>query len=193
MSPKKAGRSNITEMLHQWNSGKADVIDELLPLIYDELHKRAAAYMRRERRNHTLQATALVHEAYLKMVDQRGDNWKNRDHFFAIAAQAMRRILVDHAKGRHRQKRGGREEDLPLDEALVIGVDDSDVDLLALNEAMQRLATFDPRQEKLVELRYFGGLTLDEAARALGVSRATAAREWQLARAWLYRELTRQN
>jgi RNA polymerase sigma factor (TIGR02999 family) len=193
MSEGDAVRPNVTEMLRQWSSGNAEVMDELLPLIYDELHKRAAAYLRRERPNHTLQATALVHEAYLKLIDQREGNWSSRDHFFAIAAQAMRRILVDHARSRHRQKRGGSNEDLPLEDALLASADERNVDLIALDEAMKRLAKFDPQQERIVELRYFGGLSLDEAANALGISRATAARDWQVAKAWLHREMTRKN
>jgi len=193
MNEGEAVRPNVTEMLRQWSSGNAEVMNDLLPLIYDELHKRAAAYLRRERPNHTLQATALVHEAYLKLVDQRQDNWSSRDHFFAIAAQAMRRILVDHARSRHRQKRGGSNEDLPLEDALLASADETNVDLIALDEAMARLAKFDPQQERIVELRYFGGLSLDEAANALGISRATAARDWQVAKAWLHREMTRKD
>ena len=162
-------------------------------MIYDELHRRAAAYMRRERQNHTLQPTALVHEAYIKLLDQRGGKWNDREHFFAIASKVMRRILVDHAKSRHRQKRGGTSEDLPLDDALIAGVDLDRTDLMALDEALTRLAKLDEQQERLVELRYFAGLTLDEAARALGISRATAARDWQWAKAWLHREMTRES
>jgi RNA polymerase sigma-70 factor (ECF subfamily) len=193
MSPKKAVQPNITEMLHQWTRGQTEVMNELLPLIYDELHRRAAVYLRRERKNHTLQPTALVHEAYLRLIDQHDDNWQSREHFFAIAAQAMRRILVDHARNRHRQKRGGSNEDLPLEEALVAAADEANVDLVALDEAMVKLAKFDPQRERIVELRYFGGLTVDEAAKAMGVSRATAARDWQVAKAWLHREMTRRN
>ena len=193
MSPKKAVSPNITELLHEWNSGRTEVAEALLPLIYDELHRRAAAYMRRERRNHTLQPTALVHEAYLKLIGQRNDKWNDRQHFFAIASQVMRRILVDHARSRNRHKRGGSQEDLPLEEALLAGAEEANVDLLALDEAMSRLAKFDPQQERLVELRYFGGMSLEEAAKALGISRATAARDWQVAKAWLHREMTRRN
>ena len=178
-------------MLRDWGDGKPGVIDDLLPLVYSELHRQAAAYLRRERPNHTLQATALVHEAYLKLVDQRRVEWKSRGHFFAIAAQAMRRILVDHARTRHREKRGGSSEDVPLEEALLAAADEADVDVIALDEALTRLAEFDPEQERLVELRYFAGLSLEEAADVLGVSRATAAREWAVAKAWLHRELTR--
>ena len=191
MSQDEAVRPNITEMLREWSGGKTEVMDDLLPLIYDELRRRAAAYLRRERPNHTLQPTALVHEAYLKLIDQRQDNWASRDHFFAIAAQAMRRILVDHARGRHRQKRGGSNEDLPLEDALLAAADEANVDLIALDEAMKKLAKLDPQQERVVELRYFGGMSLDEAADAMSISRATAARDWQVAKAWLHREMTR--
>jgi len=184
-------KSNVTELLRQWNGGDSDVADELLPLVYDELRRRAAAYMRRERNNHTLQPTALVHEAYMKLAGQRDGNFNDREHFYAIASQVMRRILVDHAKTRHRQKRGGSSENLPLEEALLAGADATNVDLIALDEALSRLAKIDPEQERLVELRYFGGLSLDDAAKTLGISRATAAREWQVAKAWLHREMTR--
>jgi len=186
-------KANITELLHQWSSGKTEVAEELLPLIYDELHRRAAAFMRRERHNHTLQPTALVHEAYIKLIDQRNDDWNDREHFFAIASQVMRRILVDHARTRHRQKRGGSKDNLPLEDVLIAGADEANVDLIALDESMRKLAKLDPQQERLVELRYFGGLSLEEAAKAIGVSRATAAREWQVAKAWLHREMTRTN
>lgn len=183
--------SNITKLLHEWSEGRKEALDELLPKVYDELHRRAAAYLRLERPGHTLQTTALVHETYLKLIDQRSVNgWKDRGHFFAIAAQAMRRILVDHARNRHRQKRGGVGENLPLEEALLVVADESNLDLVALDEALKRLAEIDPHQEKLVELRYFAGLGLEDAAAALGVSRATAAREWQMAKAWLHRELS---
>ena len=186
-----ATKSNVTALLQQWNKGNSDVADELLPLVYDELRRRAAAYMRRERNDHTLQPTALVHEAYMKLAGQRNANFNDREHFYAIASQVMRRILVDHAKSRHRQKRGGPHENLPLEEALLAGADAANIDLIALDEALSRLAKIDPEQERLVELRYFGGLSLEDAAKALGVSRATAAREWQVAKAWLHREMTR--
>lgn len=180
----------ITELLHEWSDGRSGAVDELLPLVYSELRSRAAAYLRRERSNHTLQTTALVHEAYLKLADQHIE-WKNRGHFFAIAAQAMRRILVDYAKNRHRAKRGGSDENLPLEEVLLASADETGTDIAALDEALKRLAEFDPQQERLVELRYFGGLSLNESAEVLQISRATAAREWQIAKAWLHRELTR--
>jgi len=180
----------ITELLQEWSAGRTDAVDELFPLVYNELRSRAAAYLRRERANHTLQPTALVHEAYLKLVDQRAP-WKNRGHFFSIAAQAMRRILVDYAKTRHRNKRGGTQDDLQLEEVLVAAAQESAPDLTELDEALHRLAAIDKQQERLVELRYFGGLSLDETAQVLQISRATAAREWQVAKAWLHRELTR--
>jgi len=191
MTSQREGAPNITELLRAWGDGKAEAMDELLPLVYDDLRRRAAGYLRQERPDHTLQTTALVHEAYLKLVDQREVDWKNRDLFFAIAAQAMRRILVDHAKSRHRAKRGGEAEDVRLEDELLAAADANGIDIAALDEALSRLAAFDPQQEKLVELRYFAGLSLDETAKALDISRATAAREWQVAKAWLYRELTR--
>ena len=192
MQSRTPERSNITALLHEWSEGRTEALDELLPKVYDELHRRASAYLKHERPGHTLQTTALVHEAYLKLVDQRAvSGWNDRGHFFAVASQAMRRILVDYARQRHREKRGGVEEALPLEEALLAVADEADLDLVALDEALNRLAEIDPDQEKLVELRYFAGLSLDDAASALGVSRATAAREWQTAKAWLRRELTR--
>lgn len=190
MPQENSSSPRITELLQEWSDGKREAVDELLPLVYGELRSRASAYLRRERANHTLQTTALVHEAYLRLVDQRVP-WRNRGHFFAIAAQAMRRILVDYARVRHRVKRGGVNEDLSLEETLLATVDESGTDIAALDEALSRLALFDPQQERLVELRYFAGLSLEESAEALQISRATAAREWQIAKAWLHRELTR--
>jgi RNA polymerase sigma factor (TIGR02999 family) len=181
----------VTALLHEWTGGSSAAMDELLPYVYDELRRRAARYLRHERINHTLQTTALVHEAYLKLVDQESVEWKDRGHFFAVAAQAMRRILVDHAKHRNRAKRGGPGGDLQLDEALEIPAVENSVDIQALDEALSRLAKIDPQQERLVELRYFAGLSLEETAQAMNISRATAAREWQMAKAWLHRELTR--
>ena len=183
---------HITEMLRQWSSGKQDALDELMPLIYSELHRQAAQYLRRERPNHTLQTTALIHEAYLKLVDQRDVNWESRTHFFAIAAQAMRRILVDYAKTRNREKRGGAAENLPLEEALQVQAkEEKSIDLIALDEALTRLAEIDEQQARVVELRYFADLSLEETAEALHISRSTAARDWSVAKAWLLRELSR--
>jgi len=191
MSSGNVSAANVTELLQAWGNGNVQAMDALLPLVYNDLRRRAAAYLRRERSNHTLQTTALVNEAYLKLVDQRKVVWKNRDHFFAIAAQAMRRILVDHAKSRHRKKRGGTTEDLYIEDNLIATPGENEIDIIALDEALSKLAALDPRQERLVELRYFVGLDLEEAAKVLDISRATATREWKLAKAWLFRELTR--
>lgn len=191
MLEKRHDSHRVTALLREWTGGSPAAMDELLPYVYDELRRRAARYLRRERINHTLQTTALVHEAYLKLVDQERVEWKDRGHFFAVAAQAMRRILVDHAKHRNRAKRGGPGEDLQLDAAVEVATVEGNVDVQALDEALSRLATFDPQQERLVELRYFAGLSLEETAKAMNISRSTAAREWQVAKAWLHRELTR--
>ena len=180
----------ITQRLREWSDGDREALDELMPLVYDELHKQARRYLRRERGNHTLQTTALINEAYLKLIDQNV-NWASRTHFFAVAANLMRRILVDHARTKHRAKRGGVGEDLPLDEAMLIVSDEKTVDLIALDEALTRLAEFDEQQSRVVELRYFSGLSLEETAAALKVSRTTVANDWSLAKAWLHRELTR--
>ncbi len=185
-------RREITEMLQEWSSGNREALDELMPLIYTELHRQAAQFLRRERQNHTLQTTALIHEAYVKLIDQREVKWQNRAHFFAIAAQAMRRILVDYAKTKNREKRGGSAENLPLEEALQIQAkEEKSVDLIALDEALERLAEIDEQQARVVELRYFADLSLEATAEALHISRATAARDWSMAKAWLLRELTR--
>jgi RNA polymerase sigma factor (TIGR02999 family) len=181
----------ITRLLHEWNDGDRSALDELMPLVYGELHRQAARYLRNERSGHTLQTTALIHEAYLRLVDQTDINWESRMQFFAVAAQVMRHILVDHARAKHREKRGGDAVKVPLEEATTIAVDEQDIDLLALDEALDRLAKIDERQVRLVELRYFSGLSLEVAAEALKISRATAARDWNVARAWLHRELTR--
>lgn len=181
----------ITVLLREWSEGKREAFNELLPLVYDELHKQAKRYLRKENPNHTLQTTALIHEVYLKLVEQKSVDLQNRTHFFAIAANAMRQILVDHARTKHRDKRGGDEVKLPLDEAFQIAVDEKDVDLIALDEALSRLEKIDEQQTRVVELRYFSGLSLEETAEALNISRATAARDWSIAKAWLHRELTR--
>lgn len=178
-------------MLHEWKDGRTEAFDELLPHVYNELHRQAAAYLRRERPNHTLQTTALVHEAYLKLVGQKDVQWQSRGHFFAIAAKAMRRILVDHARGRNRDKRGGPDEVLPLEDEMIVAAEETNIDVVALDEALAGLAKIDPQQERIVELRYFAGLSLEETALVLGISRATTARDWAVAKAWLHRELTR--
>ena len=179
----------ITQLLNQWSNGDAEVLDDLMPLVYKELRRQASRYLRRERANHTLQPTALINEAYLKLINQRDVKWQNRAHFFAIAAQAMRRILVDYAKTRNREKRGGAAENLPLDEAYAIVSKEKSVDLVALDEALNKLAQFDERQAKVVELRYFSGLSIDETAEVLGVSNVTIRRDWNMAKAWLHQEI----
>ena len=191
MQAEQESSPNVTQLLRNWGDGDVHAMDELFPLIYKELRRRAAAYLRRERPNHTLQATALVNEAYLKLAGQHNVVWKNRGHFFAIAAQVMRRILVDHAKNRHRDKRGGPDEDVSLKDSILAAPGEKEVDVIALDEALRRLASLDPEKERLVELRYFVGLSLEEAAEILEISRATATREWKLAKTWLFRELTR--
>ena len=182
----------ITQMLREWSGGNREVLEDLMPLVYDELHKQAARFLNRERRDHTLQATALIHETYLKLIDQREVNWESRTHFFAISANMMRRILVDYARQKHREKRGGDMVKLPLEEAaLVVVGKERSIDLMALDEALTRLEEIDEQQARIVELRYFSGLSLEETAETLKVSRTTVANDWSIAKAWLHRELTR--
>ena len=181
---------NVTRLLLELSHGNQAVKEELLTLVYDELRKLASGYMRRERIDHTLQPTALVHEAYLKLIDQRSVSWQNRAHFFGIAAQIMRRILVDHARVRNAEKRGHEYERLQLDENIDKAVE-LGAELIALDDALGELAKVDPQNARLVELRYFGGLTFEEAAEVLGVSPDAAKRQWRAARAFLYGELTR--
>lgn len=180
----------VTRMLQNWRAGDAAALDELLPLVYDELRRLADGYLRRERDGHTLQATALVHEAYLKLIDQQHLNWQNRAHFFGVAAQVMRHILVDHARAHRADKRGGGEAPLALDEAIAVSHERA-ADLIALDDALTGLAGIDPRKARIVELRCFGGLTEEETGEALGISVATVRRELRLAEAWLYREIRR--
>jgi len=181
----------ISRILQEWSEGRKEASEELMPLVYDELRRQASRYLRRERPGHTLQTTALIHEAYLRLVDQRGVSWQNRAHFFGIAAQAMKRILVDYAKARHRDKRGGAAENLPLDEARFVVTGEKGVDLIALDEALARLAKFDPQQASIVDLKFFGGFTIEEIAETLRISRATVKREWNSAKAWLHGEIAR--
>src|SRR3954470_10986735 len=180
--------NDLTALLQAWGGGDAGALDELLPLVYADLRRRAAAYMRRERRNHTLEPTALVHEAYMKLVDQRRAAWENRGQFFGVASQMMRRILVDRARARRMAKRSGRWARVTLDDGARAAAPVS-VDVLDLDAALTRLAAFDARKCQLAELRFFGGLSLAEAGEALGISLATAERDWQTARAWLLKEL----
>jgi RNA polymerase sigma factor (TIGR02999 family) len=183
-------RQEVTQLLADIEAGQPGAESRLLPLVYDELRRVAAGYMRRERPGHTLQATALVHEAYIQLVDQTRVTWRNRAHFFAVAAQLMRRILVDHARSRNAQKRGGPAPKLALEEAVGL-LDRRDVALEALDDALTALAQLDPRQGRIVELRFFGGLTVEETAEVIGISPATVEREWRMARAWLHSQLQR--
>ena len=178
----------VTELLLAWGGGDQSAFDNLLPLIYDELRRLAAHYLRRERQGHTLQPTALVHEAYLRLVDQTQTRWENRAHFFGAAAQAMRRILVDHARQHKAAKRGGAEQRVTLDEGLAFAPERG-LDLLALEDALIKLEQVDPQRSRLVELRFFGGLSTEEVAEVMGVSAATVSRQWRAAKAWLHREL----
>ena len=181
-------RANPTALLLAWNRGEADALDALLPVVYEELRRVAAHYLRGERVGHTLQATALVNEAYLRLIDVQKVQWQNRAHFFAMAARLMRRILVDAARARAYQKRGGGAPIVALEEALVVSSEPGR-DLVALDEALTALAALDPRQSQVVEMRFFGGLSLDETAEALHVSRDTVKRDWKMAKLWLLREL----
>ena len=179
----------LTDLLIEWSKGNQAVQAQIMELVYQELRKLAASYLRRERSDHTLQPTALVNEAYLVLIDQKRVHWQNRTHFFGIAAQIMRRILVDYARGQKAAKRGGDNLTVALDEAFGVAQPDQEVDLLALDTALQRLEAFDPLQARIVELRYFTGLKTDETAEVLGISVATVGREWAMAKAWLFREL----
>src|SRR5205809_1759724 len=180
---------NVSQLLVKWGEGDQAALDQLMPLVYSELRRLASNYLRRERQNHTLQPTALVNEAYLKLIDQKSARWQNRAHFYGVAAQLMRRILVDHARQHQAAKRGGPSlERLSITSAGQLG-EKPDLDLLALNEALEELKTFDPQQERIVELRYFGGLSIEETAEVMGVGHATVERDWKMARAWLRRKL----
>ena len=178
----------VTQLLERWSGGDREALDELMPLVYDELRRLAGNYLRRERPDHTLQPTALVNEAYMLMVDQHRARWQNRAQFVGVAAQMMRRILVDHARSVGAAKRGGQNFTVSLTEAEVFGRS-PDADLLRVHEALERLAALDEQQARIVELRFFGGLTIEEAAEAMSVSHATIERDWKMARAWLKREL----
>jgi len=175
-------------LLQAWSSGDQSALDKLAPIVYDELHRLARHYLMGERTSITLQTTALVNEAYLRLVDYKRMRWENRAHFFAVSAQLMRRILVDHAR-RHNQKRGAAIQHLSLEDAAVVGTGQPE-DLVALDDAMQLLARLDPRKAKVIELRYFGGLSVEETAEVLKVSTITVKRDWRMARAWLYREMS---
>ena len=181
-------RPDITRILRAWSGGDREAVDDLMPLVYDELHKVAAQYLRKQRPDHTLQPTALVNEAYLKLIDISNVSWEDRAHFFAVASQTMRHVLVDHARGRNREKRGGGAQKVSLDEAVSFAKN-QEIDLLALDEAMRSLAEIDDQQSRIVELRFFGGLTVEETAVVLRISSATVKREWRIAKAWLHKRM----
>jgi RNA polymerase sigma factor (TIGR02999 family) len=176
---------DITQMLLDWSQGDCSAAEQLFPMVYDELHRLAERQMRRERPDHTLQTTALVNEAYLRLVDQKRVRWQNRAHFFGVAAQLMRRILIKYAERRHAAKRGGGQYELSLEDACIVTDERAD-NLIALDHALTDLAAIDPRQSRIVELRFFGGLSVEEIGVVVGVSPATVKREWRVARAWLY-------
>ena len=181
---------DVTRLLERWGEGDRDAVAELIPVVYQELHEMARRYMRGERPGHTLQCTALVHEAYLRLLDLDGVRWQNRAQFFAISARVMRHILVDHARARAADKRGAQFEMVALDEALTVPVPET-VDMLALDRALDKLAAIDERKVRVVELRYFGGLSIEETAEATGCSPMTVKRDWTIAKAWLFRDLSR--
>ncbi|MET0754246.1 MAG: sigma-70 family RNA polymerase sigma factor, partial [Pyrinomonadaceae bacterium] len=182
-----------TKILNTLNDDNREVLDTLVPLVYKELHMQAHRYLRSERANHTLQTTALINEAYLRLVEQKDMRWQNRAHFFGMAANMMRRILVDYAKTKYRAKRGGKDSDLPLEEILTVKIETTNeatkIDLIALDEALNKLAAEDEQEARIVELRYFSGLTIEETAEVLGISTMTVKRDWNAAKAWLRREM----
>jgi RNA polymerase sigma-70 factor, ECF subfamily len=181
---------NVTAMLRDWSNGDRQVQDQLFRAVYNELHGQAARYLRHERHGLSLQTTDLIHEAYLRLIDQHHVEWQNRLHFFAIAAQVMRRVLVDHARSRQAAKRGGSDIRLPLDDAIAV-LPGQDLDFVALDEALTKLAEIDPQQSQVVELRFFSGLSVAETAKVMSVSERTVKRDWHVAKAWLRRELSR--
>jgi RNA polymerase sigma factor (TIGR02999 family) len=191
MTARQPSPANVTMFLKQLNSGDQNVVAELVPLLYHELRRIASRYLRRERPDHTLQATALVHEAYLRLVDQTDIQWQNRSHFFGVAAQQMRRVLVDYARAHRAAKRGGSLPKISLEDALAISAERTE-DLLELDEVLTRLAAIDAQQVRIVELRFFAGLTVEETAELLSVSTATVKREWAMAKSWLSREIQKQ-
>jgi RNA polymerase sigma-70 factor, ECF subfamily len=188
---KKPPPNEITERLIAWGAGDRAALDQLLPVVYQELRRMAGNYLRQENPGHTLQPTALVHEAWLRLIDQARVDWRNRGQFFGVAAQMMRRILVDHAKSKHREKRGGDAARLSLDEALNLSRERA-ADLLALDDALDELTRVDERKGRVVELRYFGGFSVEETARILEVSPETVMRDWKVAKAWLYQQIRRE-
>lgn len=183
--------NEVTRLLESWSSGRQEALDELMPLVYQELRRMAKRYMNSQPSGHTLQTTALIHEAYLKLADQQEKNWQNRAHFFAVAAQAMRHILVDHARSYKTEKRGGETEIISLEDAAIVSAERA-AEVVALDEALQNLSDLDERKARVVELRYFGGLSLEETAEVLKISPNTVKRDWNFAKMWLLRELSNQ-
>lgn len=188
----RCSQKDVTTLLAEWSEGNQQALKELTPLVYEQLRHLAARQLRHERPGHTLQSTALVHEAYLELVDQRRAHFQDREHFFAVAAQIIRRILVEYARSRNSAKRGGGRTMLTLDEALAVP-ERRDMDLVAVDDALSSLSQLDPQQGRIVELRFFGGLTIEGTAKFLGISTATVTRDWSVARSWLHRELSRKS
>jgi RNA polymerase sigma factor (TIGR02999 family) len=186
----KSAPKDVTQLLLAWSDGDQAALDQLVPLVYDELRRLARRYMARENPGHTLQTTALVNEAYMRLVDWKNVQWQNRAHFFGVSAQLMRRLLVDFARARHQIKRAGEARRVSFEDALAVSVDRS-ADIVALDDALKTLTTLNARQAQVVEMRFFGGLSEDEIAEVLKVSTKTVKRDWQMAKAWLYRELNR--
>jgi RNA polymerase sigma factor (TIGR02999 family) len=182
----------VTELLLDWREGNQEAIDRLMPLVYNELRRLAAYHMKRERPDHTLQASALINEVYLRLVDQKSVSWQNRAHFFGIASRLMREVLVDHARSRNYAKRGGDRQKVDIEKVAELAQENSP-DLIALDDALKSLASIDERQSRIVELRFFGGLTSEETAEVLGISLRTVEREWNMARAWLSRQMVLQS
>jgi RNA polymerase sigma factor (TIGR02999 family) len=180
---------DVTQLLRAWSEGDTQALEQLTPLVYQELYRRAHWQMAREPVGHTLQATALVNEIYVRMVDLRGVSWRDRAHFFAISSRLIRQVLIDAARSKHAQKRGGQSPHVAIDESLLVS-EEPRADVIALDDALSTLATLDPRKSRVVELRFFGGLDIEETAEVLGVSAETVKRDWKLAKAWLRRELT---
>lgn len=186
----EAPSENLTQLLVDWSNGDAEALQKLTPLVYGDLRRLAARYLRSELPNHTLQSTALVHEAYLRLIDQRNIRWQNRAHFFGISAQLIRRILVDYARARKAGKRGGQAARIQVDESIA-APEEQNLDLVVLDDCLKLLSTIDPQQARVIELRYFAGLTVEETAEVMHVSPTTVKREWRLAKAWLHREIGR--
>ena len=186
----KPSPQTVTQWLIEWGNGDEAALSKLMPIIYSELRKRAHRYMARENPGHTLQTTALIHEVYIRLAEQKDKKWENRSHFFAVAAQAMRHILVDYARSRKAARHGGALRSVSLEEAAVVS-DERTSEIVALDDALEQLAGLDPRQSRIVEMRFFGGLSVEETAEVLKVSPTTVIRDWNLAKVWLYRELSK--